>query len=62
MRHERFLLQNGYQKKKAEAVWDAIALHTSIGIASRKAPEIALVHLGATIGRIRLGRPRSRNG
>jgi len=46
---ERSCCKTDYQKKKAEAVWDAIALHTSIGIASRKAPEIALVHLGATI-------------
>jgi hypothetical protein len=28
-------------------VWDAIALHTSLGIADCKQPEIALVHLGA---------------
>lgn len=34
-------------QEKAQIVWDAIALHTSIGIASRKQPEIALVHLGA---------------
>lgn len=32
----------------SEIVWDAIALHTSLGIASRKQPEIALVHLGAS--------------
>lgn len=29
-------------------IWDAIALHTSLGIADRKQPEIALVHLGAS--------------
>ncbi|HEY9609509.1 hypothetical protein [Allocoleopsis sp.] len=29
----------------------AIALHTSISIASRKPPEIALVHLGAFVDR-----------
>ena len=28
---------------------DAIALHTSVGIASRKRPEIALVHIGAGV-------------
>ncbi|MEL7359213.1 MAG: hypothetical protein AAFN40_21985 [Cyanobacteria bacterium J06560_6] len=28
-------------------LWDAIPLHTSVGIASRKRPAIALVHLGA---------------
>ena len=44
-----FLLQNGLPEEKAEAVWDAIALHTSIGIAERNPPEIALVHLGASM-------------
>ena len=42
-----FLLERGLPQEKVEIVWDAIALHTSIGIASRKLPEIALVHLGA---------------
>jgi hypothetical protein len=43
-----FVLEQGLSDEKAEIVWDAIALHTSIGIAVRKQPEIALVHLGAT--------------
>lgn len=43
-----FVLANGLPNEKAEVVWDAIALHTSLGIASRKQPEIALVHLGAS--------------
>lgn len=43
-----FVLEQGLPDEKAEIVWDAIALHTSIGIASRKQPEIALVHLGAS--------------
>jgi hypothetical protein len=30
-----------------EVVWDAVALHTSRGIAERKRPEIALVSAGA---------------
>ncbi|QLE56119.1 HD domain-containing protein [Nostoc sp. TCL26-01] len=42
-----FVLEHGLPESKAEVVWDAIALHTSIGIASRKQPETALVHLGA---------------
>lgn len=42
-----FVLEHGLSDEKAEIVWDAIALHTSSGIASRKQPEIALVHLGA---------------
>ena len=44
---QAFVLEHGLSAEKAEIVWDAIALHTSIGIASRKQPEIALVHLGA---------------
>lgn len=31
----------------SEIVWDAIALHTSVGIVTRKAPEIASVAIGA---------------
>jgi hypothetical protein len=44
-----FLLAGGYPEKKAELVWDAIALHSSAGIAERKAPEIALLHFGAHV-------------
>jgi len=44
-----FVLEHALSDEKAEIVWDAIALHTSIGIAVRKQPEIALVHLGATV-------------
>lgn len=43
-----FALKHGLSDEKAEVVWDAIALHTSVGIASQKQPEIALVHLGAS--------------
>jgi hypothetical protein len=43
-----FVLKHGLSDEKAEVVWDAIALHTSLGIASRKQSEIALVHLGAS--------------
>lgn len=43
----KFVCKHGLLPAKAEVVWDAIALHTSAGIASRKRPEIALVHLGA---------------
>ena len=42
-----FVLKHGLSDEKAEVVWDAIALHTSLGIADRKQPEIALVALGA---------------
>ncbi|HEY9846232.1 MAG TPA: HD domain-containing protein [Candidatus Caenarcaniphilales bacterium] len=44
-----FVTEHGLPEEKAELVWDAIALHTSIGIASRKQPEIALVQLGASL-------------
>lgn len=42
-----FLAEQGVPEGQREIVWDAVALHTSIGIASRKRPEIALVHIGA---------------
>ncbi len=43
-----FLLGRAYPLGKANLVWDAIALHTSVGIAAYwKAPEVVLVHLGA---------------
>jgi hypothetical protein len=42
-----FLTEHGLPQEKAEIIWDAIALHTSIGIVTRKQPEIALVSLGA---------------
>lgn len=45
----RFLLSNGYSAAKAELVWDAIALHSSAGIADRKQPEIALIYMGAHV-------------
>lgn len=45
----RFLLANGYAESKAQLVWDAIALHASAGIADRKEPEVALVHMGAHV-------------
>ncbi len=43
-----FLVEHGLDGKKADVVWDAIALNTSFGIATRKGPEIALAHLGVT--------------
>jgi len=46
---KQFLLKHGVSEQKAELVWDAIALHTSIGIASRKQPEVALVQVGASM-------------
>jgi hypothetical protein len=46
---DRFLKDQGVAEDRREIIWDAIALHTSVGIASRKRPEIALVHLGAGV-------------
>lgn len=43
----RFLRERDVAPERADIVWDAIALHTSIGITDRKAPEIAAVHIGA---------------
>jgi hypothetical protein len=45
----RFLHGHGLSEERAEIVWDAIALHTSIGIANRKRPEVALAHAGIGI-------------
>jgi len=44
-----FLAARGLSEQRAEIVWDAIALHTSIGIANRKRPEIALANAGIGI-------------
>jgi pimeloyl-ACP methyl ester carboxylesterase len=44
-----FLKDQGVNDERRAIIWDAIALHTSVGIASRKRPEIALVHIGAGI-------------
>ena len=44
-----FLSRQGYSDRKIAVVWDAIALHTTLGIPQRKQPEIALVQLGAGI-------------
>lgn len=41
------LLADGYAEARAQTVWDAIAFHSSIGIAGYKEPEIALVHMGS---------------
>jgi hypothetical protein len=40
---------------RADLIWEAIALHTSSGIASRMADEIALVHFGAGLDFLGLG-------
>ena len=47
-RARAFLVERGLDARKADVVWDAIALNTSFGIALRKGPEMALTHLGVT--------------
>jgi len=42
-----FCLENGQAEAYAALVHDAVALHTSAGIADTKQPEIAMVHFGA---------------
>lgn len=46
---DAFLKDRGVHEERREIIWDAIALHTSVGIASRKRAEIALVHIGAGV-------------
>ena len=41
-----FVVRHNLSDEKADLLWDAIALHTTVGVALRKQPEIALVCLG----------------
>jgi uncharacterized protein (TIGR02246 family) len=41
-----FLREHGVEERRVEIAWDAIALHTSPGIANRKATEVALSQAG----------------
>ncbi|MEU9288923.1 nuclear transport factor 2 family protein [Streptomyces sp. NPDC048275] len=41
-----FLRARGVEERRIAIAWDAIALHTSPGIASRKGTEVALAHAG----------------
>jgi len=41
-----FLKSNGVPKESLQLVWDAIALHTTIGVAEYKEPEVALLYSG----------------
>jgi hypothetical protein len=52
---DTFLKDEGLNAERREIIWDAIALHTSVGIATRKRPEIALVHIGAGVDVIGMG-------
>lgn len=44
-----FLSKRGYSDQKIALIWDAIALHTTLGVPQRKQPEIALLQIGAGI-------------
>jgi cyanamide hydratase family protein with HD domain len=44
-----FVIEKGYEQEKADMVHEAIALHSAVGIADKREPEIALVHFGAGI-------------
>jgi ketosteroid isomerase-like protein len=44
-----FLRQHGVEERRVAIAWDAIALHTSPGIANRKAAEVALTRAGFLI-------------
>jgi HD domain len=50
-----FCSKHKVSKERADLVWTAIALHTSAGVPSRMAAEIALVHLGAGLELFGLG-------
>lgn len=52
---QSYLSSEGVAAERAAVVWEAIALHTSNGIALRRAPEVALVHIGASIEVLGLG-------
>ncbi|MFC9970421.1 HD domain-containing protein [Spirillospora sp. NPDC127200] len=45
----RFLREQGVEEERLRVVWDAIALHTSPGIANRREPEVALAQRGTVL-------------
>src|ERR1700746_3078124 len=51
----QFCSKHQVAPERADLVWKAIALHTSPGIATRLADEVALVHLGARLELLGLG-------
>ncbi|MDN3058287.1 HD domain-containing protein [Streptomyces sp. SRF1] len=44
---QRFLKEQRMSADRVAVVWDAIALHTNVGIATRKRPEIAMISVGS---------------
>ena len=45
----KMLTTSGYADAKAQQVWEAIALHSALGVAERLTPETCLVCLGAHV-------------
>ena len=45
----RWARDQGVAPEDAQLIWDAIALHTSQGVADQRSPESALVHWGAGV-------------
>ncbi|WP_051061557.1 HD domain-containing protein [Nocardiopsis chromatogenes] len=52
----RFLRGQGVEERRVEVVWDAVALHTSAGIAARKGPDVALAQSGIAVDMLGHGR------
>lgn len=50
-----FLVERQVPREKISRVWDAIALHTSAGIAGHKEPEVALAHFGISVDVVGMG-------
>lgn len=50
-----FVLQRGFPERRAERVWDAVALHAQTGIAAAKGAEVAMVHLGVSVDVVGVG-------
>jgi hypothetical protein len=48
-RAARFAREHGLSETSADLVWDAVALHSSPGIAVHKQPVVALAHLGVGV-------------
>ncbi|MFI9761409.1 nuclear transport factor 2 family protein [Streptomyces sp. NPDC051963] len=50
-----FLREQGVEEPRVQVVWDAIALHTSDGIAARKGAEVSIAQAGITTDILGLG-------
>lgn len=50
-----FLVQRQVPREKVSRIWDAIALHTTVGIAGHKEPEVALAHFGISVDVVGMG-------